>query len=61
MFIQINIPKRATITNGDVIKAMFPNAEIDIGERLVLFDVGVWIATFPLYWWNEPYTRKEKE
>ena len=50
----IEIPKNAT--NGDVIKAMFPNVIIQILDNTVYtnIDNGVW---FSLDWWNAPYKR----
>lgn len=52
-------------TNGDVIKAMFPNAKIIINECLgvhgtVYFEYDKIITFYPLDWWNSPY-RKEQE
>ena len=55
----IPIPEGAT--NGDMIKAMFPNARIwkvtrdNIRCACVEFNDICEIKTFPLSWWNAPY------
>lgn len=59
----IPIPEGAT--NGDMIKAMFPNAEIDYHEKSDLVDsyVTVFIKgcdtcqDYSYDWWNEPYRK----
>ena len=55
--IQIMIDKRGIVTNGDVIKAMFP--DVDVKERNngyeVYFGVGTAIQFFNRQWWNAPY------
>lgn len=53
----IEIPKGAT--NGDVIKAMFPNAIIEINEsgsmvHVKYNDHTCWV-NYELDWWNTPY------
>ena len=62
----IDIPKNAT--NGDMIKAMFPDSEIKeirgtfkgdlLGYRTWLGDCS---QDFLLDWWNEPYKRGKEE
>lgn len=51
----IFVPKG--ITNGDMIKIMFSNVEIDIVNNTVLTDIdnGCW---FSLDWWNTPYKKE---
>ena len=51
------IPDNAT--NGDVIKAMFPNSEYEILYNTVSTDIdnGLW---FTLDWWNAPYQKGGK-
>ena len=55
----ILIPEGAT--NGDMIKAMFPNAEIKSGDKKGNRNIFyVWIdnwciGSFRLEWWNAPY------
>lgn len=46
-------------TNGDVIKAMFPNSEYEILYNTVSTDIdnGLW---FTLDWWNSPYQKGGK-
>ena len=53
----LRLPDNAT--NGDMIKVMFPFADIEIGGRIVAVDINVWITTFPLDWWNAPYEKGE--
>lgn len=56
----IRIPKNAT--NGDIIKAMFPNKcpNVDFNEnfgRVWIMVNGEDVANFRLDWWHSPYTR----
>lgn len=66
----ISIPAGAT--NGDVIKAMFPNIEVKphmayglkngIKVRVYIDEFSVFDLWFPTRWWNAPYKRgSEKE
>lgn len=51
------------ITNGDVIKAMFPNIEIEEidDELIVAYKLDVKGTPFYRVWWNAPYkTESEK-
>lgn len=45
------------ITNGDVIMAMFPDADYEIGKQFVhitnINSIGE--LSIPLDWWNAPY------
>lgn len=48
------------LTNGDVIKAMFPNAITRIFKNTDFTYIEVeqndkWIADFDIEWWNAPY------
>ena len=53
------IPDNAT--NGDVIKAMFPDAEIHIdGNYVFIHHMGFWIKCI-IRWWNAPYQKGGKE
>ena len=47
------------VTNGDIIKAMFPNVPVLIFEDMdtVLFGN----AQFDLNWWDEPYKGAQNE
>ena len=58
----IPIPKGAT--NGDMIKAMFPNIRIEnFGKALIIFGMaseGDMYVCFDLDWWNAPYKREEQ-
>lgn len=57
---QIVIEKRGKVTNGDVLKAVFPNAQdweyekpdMIAGHYMVLGDT---VKIFNLDWWNAPY------
>ena len=55
------IPDNAT--NGDVIKAMFPNADIEIHNITVyvIFDMRSNVISFDLDWWKAPYQKGGKE
>ena len=51
----IPIPER--VTNGDMIKAIFPNVIIEIKYNTIVtnIDNGCW---FSLNWWDAPYEEK---
>ena len=46
------------LTNGEVIKTVFPNAEYDVGFNFAhitnINTIGA--LTVPLDWWNSPYS-----
>ena len=52
-------------TNGDIIKAMFPNAKtweiivVNITYVCVAFEGMIEIKKFTLDWWNAPYKKGE--
>ena len=49
-------------TNGDVIKAMYPNQNSSGGDIVALLDLdGFVVTTFPKKWWNALYREKVKE
>lgn len=56
---EIDIPENPT--NGDIIKALFPNCEWFIIESLqsvnVTTDPSLNTQTFDIYWWNAPYKK----
>lgn len=52
---------KATATNGDMIKALFPNTKIQEGERYAIWDVGTDNVSFWNNWWNAPYKRGDTE
>lgn len=58
-YLMIPFPDNAT--NGDVIKAVFPNIEIIINtethEVTVDDSVNTYMHFFDLDWWNAPYKR----
>ena len=56
----IAIPDGAT--NGDMIKAMFPNAEIDANPYSPSVDIfvdGILMMRVDRNWWNAPYKKGE--
>ena len=53
------IPDNAT--NGDVIKAMFPNTSLHINEMSYSVWVGYEEMSFRIDWWNAPYQKGGKE
>lgn len=54
----IPIPDNAT--NGDVIMAMFPDAEIHLdGNDVFIHHMGFWIKC-NIRWWNAPYQKGGK-
>ena len=56
----IEIPKN--ITNGDMIKIMFPNIEIEgIGGEIKCITAKNGTSYFALDWWNAPYKKGRKE
>lgn len=57
----IPIPDNAT--NGDMIKAMFPTAEVKEKNNCyeVYFGIGTAIQFFNHQWWNAPYKRGDTE
>ena len=63
--IQIMIEKRGKVTNGDMLKSIFPNAIID--KKLYTYCVCVKLPYHTRYdtgllfdkdWWNAPYERE---
>lgn len=59
MILTVNIPKRGQkITNGDMIKAIFPNIEASVsgdGDVIDVYNLGIYCQTFDTEWWNAPY------
>ena len=49
------------VTNGDAIKAMFPNTSLHIDERSHTVWVGYEEMSFRIDWWNAPYQKGGKE
>ena len=51
-------------TNGDVIKAMFPNAEISLNLYTPSVDIffgGILMMRANMKWWNAPYKIESEE
>ena len=63
----IIIPENAT--NGDMIRALFPNAEIEeirgSFDKEKLLGYRTWLGgrsqDYPLDWWNAPYSPESEE
>jgi hypothetical protein len=54
----IIIPKGAT--NGDMIKAVFPNIDASVsgeGDVIDVYELGIYCQTFDSDWWKAPYER----
>lgn len=64
----LNLPKADVIeipdnaTNGDMIKAMFPDLEVEIEGNYITcwIDEHRWVG-FDLSWWNAPYKKEVKK
>mgnify|MGYP003414892209 CR=1 FL=1 len=54
----IEIPKN--VTNGDMIKIMFPYIEIE-GIECIAAQIGFGTSYFALDWWNAPYNGGREE
>lgn len=49
------------MTNGDMIKVIFPDAEIHFdGNDVFIHHIGFWIKC-NIRWWNAPYKKGGKE
>ena len=64
--LRLGTPIPDNATNGDVIKAMFPNAKIVETDREVFLYTGARekdedIQIFDIEWWNAPYQKGGKE
>lgn len=55
--ITLIVAKRGCVTNGDVIKTMFPHYDIEVNEQknYVYIFYDSFYTTYPLRWWLEPY------
>ena len=65
MILTVNIPKRKQeVTNGDMIKSMFPNVqtrEVCNGELVEFTLDGVVGISVTKEWWNAPYKTESEE
>ena len=57
--IQNSIAISNDATNGDIIKAMFPNASIEVRNISVYVDLGN-IVGFSRSWWDAPYKQESE-
>ena len=53
------IPFPNNLTNGDMIKAIFPNARIFTFKEYVVIDIAIQQIAIWNEWWNAPYKQKE--
>lgn len=56
------IPISDKMTNGDVIKTMFPDAEYgedELGNVFVISSAQLGYIAFREIWWNSPYKRED--
>ena len=52
------INDHVTVTNGDVLKALFPNIDTSVsgeGDVIDVYNLGVYCQTFDTEWWNAEY------
>lgn len=52
------------LTNGDMIKAMFPNIDVSVsgdGDIIDVYNLGVYCETFDTDWWNAPYKADKRK
>ena len=59
----ISVEKRGTVTNGDMINALFPNAKnirVDGGYPLNYIIEGEWHRNLK-DWWDTPYKTESEE
>ena len=58
------IPISDGATNGDMIRAMFPNAECgkdELGNVFIISSVQLGTIAFRETWWNAPYTLERED
>lgn len=63
MILTVNIPKRKQeVTNGDVIKAIFPNIDIEQIEDIIdVYGMSKCRVTYDTDWWNAPYKAESED
>ena len=59
--IQNGIPLPDNATNGDMIKALFPKADIDGRHKEVYVVIDHEVLDFSESWWYSPYKKGEQE
>ena len=62
LMLRINIPKRGQkVTNGDMIKALFPDSELHKESDYVYLTIskGVYLEDRDGSWWNTPYKEED--
>lgn len=50
-----------TPTNGDMIKAIFPDIDASVsgcGDVVDVYNLGIYCQTFDADWWNAPYKKR---
>lgn len=60
---QQNVGKKSeNVTNGDMIKALYPNIELEVIEDIInVYSLCEHSVTFDTEWWEKPYRREEEE
>lgn len=54
--------KSEKVTNGDMIKALYPNIELEVIEDIInVYSLCEHSVTFDTEWWNKPYRTGEEE
>lgn len=67
MFLTINIPKRNKPTNGELLRALFPDIKIitqymnSFGDEFMVFMLNNEDQQVNLEWWNASYVVKENK
>ena len=59
--LRLGTPMPDNVTNGDIIKAMFPNTEIMITDERLFLRYGTIVMIYQLIWWNSQYQKGGKE
>ena len=60
---QQNVGKKSEkVTNGDMIKALYPNIELEVIEDIInVYSLCEHSVTFDTEWWEKPYRTGEEE
>lgn len=54
--------KSEKVTNGDMIKALYPNIELEVIEDIInVYSLCEHSVTFDTEWWKKPYRKGEEE
>lgn len=67
MILTVNFPQRHRPTNGEVIKALFPDTKIitqydnPVGDVFIVFTLNNEDMQVNLEWWNAPYKAESED